>query len=73
MAKALRAWRVEKLLGVKALAREAGVSNKTIVQIEHGAQMPTFRTIRRLCAALDVEPQDVTEFAAAMELSKDAA
>jgi transcriptional regulator with XRE-family HTH domain len=73
LAKALRKWRVEKLLGVKALAREAGVSNKTIVQIEHGAQVPTFRTIRRLCAALDVEPQDVTEFAAAMELSKDAA
>ncbi len=73
MAKALREWRVEKLLGVKALAREAGVSNKTIVEIEHGRQVPAFRTIRRLSAALEVEPQDVTEFAAAMALSKDAA
>jgi transcriptional regulator with XRE-family HTH domain len=73
MAKSLREWRVERLLGVKALGRQAGVSNKTIVQIEHGAQVPSFRTIRRLSDALGVEPQDVAEFAAALELSKDAA
>ena len=65
--KSLREWRVGQLLGVKALAKKAGVSNATIVQIEHGAQVPTFRTIRRLCDALDVQPQDVAEFAAAIE------
>ncbi len=63
----LREWRAERLLGVKALAAKAGVSNKTIVQIEAGQQVPTFRTIRRLCDALGVEPRDVAEFAAAIE------
>jgi transcriptional regulator with XRE-family HTH domain len=65
--KTLREWRAERLLGVKALAAKAGVSNKTIVQIEHGAQVPSFRTIRRLSEALGVEPREVTEFAAAIE------
>ena len=65
--KTLREWRAERLLGVKALAAKAGVSNKTIVQIEHGAQVPSFRTIRRLCDALEVEPRQVVEFAQAIE------
>ena len=62
----LREWRAERLLGVKALALKAGVSNKTIVQIEHGRQVANFRTIRRLCEALGVEPGAVTEFTAAI-------
>lgn len=65
--KTLRGWRAERLLGVKALARAAGVSNKTIVQLEAGRQVPAFRTIRRLCDALGVAPRDVTEFAAAID------
>jgi len=64
----LREWRAERLLGVKALAKKAGVSNTTIIQLERGAQVPLFRTIRRLSAALDVEPQEVAEFAAAIRL-----
>ena len=64
--KTLREWRAERLLGVKALALKSGVSNKTIVQIEHGRQVANFRTIRRLCDALAVEPGEVTEFAAAI-------
>ncbi len=64
--KTLREWRVGQLLGVKALARKAGVSNTTIIQIERGEQVPTFRTIRRLSDALSVDPLEVTEFAAAL-------
>ncbi len=64
--KTLREWRATRLLGVKALALRSGVSNKTIVQIEHGRQVPKFSTIRRLCDALEVEPQEVSEFAAAI-------
>ncbi len=65
--KTLREWRVEKLLGVKALAKLAGVSNTTIIQIERGDQVPMFRTIRRLSTALDVEPREVAEFRQVMD------
>ncbi len=65
--KTLREWRAERLLGVKALAQKAGVSNTTIIQIEHGEQVPIFRTIRRLSEALGVDPKEVAEFAAAIE------
>ncbi len=67
--KTLRAWRAERLLGSKALAATAGVSNKTIIDIEHGRQLPRFRTIQRLRAALGVEPREVEEFARAIDLA----
>ena len=70
----LREWRALRLLSTRALAEKAGTSNKTIVQIENGRQLPTFRTIQRLSAALGVEPTEVEEFAAAIgERGKDAA
>ena len=72
--KPLREWRAERLMSSKTLAAAAGVSNKTVIQIEHRRQLPTFRTIRRITAALGVEPGDVAEFAAAIgERGKDAA
>lgn len=64
--KSLRAWRAERLLSTRALAAKAGVSNKTIVQLENGHGVPIFRTITRLSAALGVEPGEVAEFAAAI-------
>ena len=65
--KPLREWRAEKLLSVRDLARIAGVSNKTINQIEGGHGVPTFRTIRRITTALDVDAGHVEEFARAIE------
>jgi transcriptional regulator with XRE-family HTH domain len=65
--KTLREWRAERLLSVRALALAAGVSTKTITEIEYSRQTPSFRTIRRLAGALDVQPREVTEFAAAMD------
>ena len=64
--KTLREWRAEHLLSVEALAAQAGVSNKTIVQLEHGRQLATFRTIRRISGALRVEPSEISEFAGAI-------
>ena len=70
----LREWRVQRLLSIDALASKAGVSNKTIVQIENSRQLPTFRTMQRISAALGVEPGEIAEFAAALaERGKDAA
>jgi transcriptional regulator with XRE-family HTH domain len=67
MVKTLRQWRLEKLMGTKALATAAGVSNKTIVQIEHGRQVPLLRTIRLISEALEVPPREITEFAEALD------
>jgi transcriptional regulator with XRE-family HTH domain len=64
--KTLRAWRAERLLSTRALAALAGVSNKTIVQLEAGRQLPVFRTMRRLSEALGVAPGEIAEFAAAI-------
>jgi len=72
--KTLREWRAARLKSSKTLSADTGVSNKTILAIENGRQLPTFRTIEKLCAALDVAPVDVEEFAAAIEeRGKDAA
>jgi transcriptional regulator with XRE-family HTH domain len=65
--KPLREWRYERLLSLDDLAAKAGVSNKTIVQIEYGRQVPKFRTIRRISDALGIPPSDITEFAAVIE------
>ncbi len=65
--KPLREWRAARLMSSKTLATAAGVSNKTVIQIEHGRQLPTFRTIQRITAALGIEPGEIEEFAAAIE------
>ena len=63
----LREWRALRLLSVDELAALAGTSNKTIVQLEAGRQLPRVGTIRKLTAALKVEATEVAEFAAAIE------
>ncbi len=64
----LRAWRAERLLSTRRLSALSGVGHRTIVQIEHGRQTPTFVTIEKLARTLQVEPQQVTEFATALEV-----
>ena len=70
----LREWRLDRLLSIRELARRSGVTAKTIVDLEYGRRRPHYETMRQLCAALDVAPGEVTEFAAALEeRGKDAA
>jgi transcriptional regulator with XRE-family HTH domain len=64
--RSLREWRAERLLSTKGLSALTGVSNKTILDIEHKKRMPTFRTIQKLSDALNVEPKEVSEFADAI-------
>lgn len=59
----LRALRLKRLLSVHRLAEAAGVSNRTVLDIEHGKVRPQLRTIGRLSEALGVTPTDVLEFA----------
>ena len=64
--RSLREWRAERLLSTKRLSALTGVSNKTILDIEHRKRLPTFRTIQRLSGALEIEPKEVSEFAEAI-------
>ncbi len=58
----LREARLEQAYSVHDLAAKAGVSNKTIIDIEHGRVVPKLRTIRRLSEALGIRPADIAEF-----------
>jgi len=70
----LREWRIARLLSVRGLEKAAGVTQKTIIDIELGRRAPHYATIGKLSAALGVEPGEVAEFAAALEArGKDAA
>ena len=60
--------RRERLLTIRALAEAAGCSTRTVLQVEHGERTPQPGTIKRLSAALGVEPAQVREFRAAMGL-----
>lgn len=72
--KQLREWRTKRLWSIRDLAAAAGVSTKTVVQLEHGRQVPTYATMRRISEALDVAPAEITEFVAALrERGKDVA
>jgi transcriptional regulator with XRE-family HTH domain len=63
----LKEARAERLFTVRALAERAGVAPSTVYLIENGHSVPRFDAIRKLSAALGVEPIEVTEFAAAIE------
>jgi transcriptional regulator with XRE-family HTH domain len=55
----LRLLRQRRLLTIEQLAERANVNKNTISRIENGADAPQSATIRKLAAALDVEPTDL--------------
>ena len=63
----LREARLARTLSQRDLAECAGVTQKTIVDLELGRQEPRLRTIRLIAAALGVEPAEVDEFRRAIE------
>src|SRR3954451_2948184 len=54
--------RVERLLSVRDLAQLTDVAPRTVYLIEVGRMTPRLSVIRRLAAALEVDPQAVIEF-----------
>lgn len=58
----LREHRKEQSMTIRELAAKAGVSSKTVLDIEHGATRPSGKTRRLLCQALGVAPREVAEF-----------
>ena len=55
----LKELREGRFLSQRDLAEKAGVNAVTIARLEGGKQEPTFRTIRKLAAALGVEPGEL--------------
>jgi len=62
----LRQHRLRKVWTLRDLAREAGVSQQSIVNAEAGKPL-RIMTMRKLATALDVDVWDVEEFAAVLE------
>jgi transcriptional regulator with XRE-family HTH domain len=56
----IRAAREEKGMTQYALAKRAGFSPQALAAIEEGRR-PTFDAIRKLCAALGIQVQDVAD------------
>jgi len=57
----LKEFRESQFLTQRELAAKAGVGVSTIIRIEMAQQTPTFRTIKRLAAALGVEPSELAQ------------
>ena len=63
----LRDLRLARALSQRDLARAAGVTQKTVLDLELGRKEPHLKTIRKLAGALGVEPAEVDEFRRAIE------
>lgn len=66
----VRQHRRQRLWTIRELASQAGVATQTIVGIEHGTTAPQLGTMKKIAAALDVDPKEITEFAAAIQGAK---
>ena len=63
----LRELRLANLLTQRELARAARVTQKTIVDLELGRVEPHQSTMRKIAAALGIEPLEIDEFQKAIE------
>jgi transcriptional regulator with XRE-family HTH domain len=63
----LREVRAARLLSMRELAALAQVAPSTIYLIEKGRTVPRLSMVRRLAAALEVDPLTVDEFRRAIE------
>ena len=69
----LREARLQALLSMRQLARKAGVSPTTIYLLERGQHSPQLLTIYKLSRALGIEPAEINEFRAALEVHRETA
>lgn len=53
--------RKRRLLTQRELAERAGMTEATINRIERGVHEPRISTVRRLAAALDVDPEELLD------------
>ena len=67
---ALRVVRASRFLTMRELAQQVGVAPSTIYLTETGRTTPRLSVVRRLAAALGVEPHEVDEFRRAIEQAR---
>ena len=64
--------RKRKLLSQRALASQAGVALSTIYLLEAGrTERATFKVMRAVSQALEVEPESIAEFRRVMDRARD--
>jgi transcriptional regulator with XRE-family HTH domain len=63
LGKAIREFREERGLTQEAVAHDAGITTATLGVIERGLSNPTWATLRRIAASLDVSMVDVARLA----------
>jgi DNA-binding XRE family transcriptional regulator len=63
----LRELRIRRFLSLRAMAKRAGVAQRTIVEAEAGRRVPQLATMRKIAEALDIDPMEIDEFRAAIE------
>ena len=64
---ALRETRLRRALTQAELAAKAGTTEATVNRLENGLQSPRMSTLRKLAAALGVEPADLIDWGATAE------
>lgn len=62
LAKKVKELRKRKSLSQDELAKNSGLSLRTIQRVENGETIPTAETLKRLALVLDVAPNELTEF-----------
>lgn len=60
--------RQARLLTLQGLAARSGCAYRTVFTAEHGQTVPEFTAIKKLSAALGVEPGEIVDFRRAMAL-----
>ena len=64
---ALRETRLRRALTQAELAEKAGTTEATVNRLENGLQAPRVSTLRKVAAALGVEPADLIDWEATGE------
>ena len=66
----LEAWRRRRLMNQRELAKAAGITQATLVDLEHGRGRPRASTMRKVAEALGVEPTAIAEFRRVIEAER---
>ena len=67
--KTIKQARAERMLTARQLAERAGLSHATVYMVENGKTIPRLEAVRKLSAALEVDPMEVSELRHAIEVA----
>lgn len=70
LAQGVKELRKRKALSQDELAKNAGLSLRTVQRVENGETIPTGETLKRLAAVLEVSPNELLEFVSEKEEPK---